>query len=129
RMLIAMRRRHAALRRREFFRGSGPNFDMRPDVIWHGTELLRPDFGPTSRTLAFALDGTLTERLAPETPDRDFYVACNAWIEPLDFLIPPSPTERRWHRIIDTARPSPEDIVERDRGPIVPFHEPLRVEA
>src|SRR5439155_20848797 len=100
RMLIAMRRRHAAFRRQDFFRGSGPNFDLRPDIIWHGTEPFRPDFSPLSRTLAFALDGTLTGRLAPETPDRDFYVACNGWKEPLAFRISHSPTERLWRRVI-----------------------------
>jgi len=129
RMLIAMRRQHPALRRTDFFRGSGTNFDLRPDVVWHGTEPFQPDFGPLSRTLAFALDGTLTGRLAPETPDRDFYVACNSWIEALAFRIPHAPTERSWRRVIDTALPSPADIVERDEGPVVPFESTYQVEA
>ena len=42
---------------------------------------------PGSRTLAFCLDGTQTGR----EPDRDFYVACNAWIDPIAFRIPRSP--------------------------------------
>src|SRR5438105_1413753 len=33
RMLIALRRRHAALRRRSFFHGTGPANDMAPDVV------------------------------------------------------------------------------------------------
>src|SRR5262249_50582791 len=62
RQLIALRKRHPALRRREFFRGGGPNGDMEPDVIWHGVEPHAPDFSPGSRTLAMALDGSQTGR-------------------------------------------------------------------
>src|SRR5262249_60219931 len=115
RQLIALRKRLPALRRREFFRGGGPNGDMEPDVIWHGVEPHAPDFSPGSRTLAMALDGSQTGR----EPDRDFYVACNAWIDPLQFRIPRSPSGKAWRRTIDTALPSPLDIVGLDEGPRV----------
>jgi glycogen operon protein len=52
--MIALRRRHPALRRRRFMRDG--------DVIWHGTQPFRPDFSSKSRTLAFALDGSRTMR-------------------------------------------------------------------
>jgi glycogen operon protein len=116
RMMVALRRRHPALRRRNFFRGSGPRRDMVPDILWHGVEASEPDFSPWSRTLAFALDGSLTGR----EPDRDFYVLCNAWREPLGFHVPPSPSGRPWRRVVDTALPSPLDIVEDGEGPSVP---------
>ena len=89
---------------------------MAPDIIWHGVEPGKPDFSPTSRTLAFALDGRQTDR----GPDRDFYVACNAWRNALPFRIPLSPSGRPWRRLIDTALPSPNDIVPEDAGPEVP---------
>jgi glycogen operon protein len=120
-MLIALRKRHPALRRREFFRGSGAIGHRSPDIIWHGTEPYQPDFGSASRTLAFALDGSRTARLPSGERDCDFYVACNAWIDPLTFRIPHSPTGRPWRRVIDTALPSPEDIVDLGTGPVVPF--------
>jgi glycogen operon protein len=116
RKLIALRRQHAAFRRRSFFRGSGPAGDMKPDILWHGVEPDAPDFSPTSRTIAFALDGSLTGR----EPDQDFYCAFNAWKEPLSFRIPPSPSGRAWRRIIDTALASPLDIVDAEEGPRVP---------
>jgi len=116
RLLLAMRQRHPALRRRTFFRGSGPDGSLRPDVIWHGVEPHQPDFSPGSRTLAFTLDGSLTGR----EPDRDFYVACNAWRDAIAFRIPPSPSGRPWRRAIDTALPSPLDIVGLDEGLRVP---------
>jgi glycogen operon protein len=107
RELVALRKRHPALRRRHFFRG--------PEVVWHGLKPNRPDFGATSRTLALALDGRQTGR----EPDRDIYMAFNAWSEPLAFTVPPAPQGRPWRRVIDTALTSPADIVGLDEGPVV----------
>jgi glycogen operon protein len=115
-MLIALRKRHAALRRRTFFRGSGPQGTLRPDVIWHGVEPFKPDFTQGSRTLAFCLDGQQTERES----DRDFYVACNAWIGTVAFRIPRAPNGKAWRRAIDTSLLSPLDILGLDEGPVVP---------
>jgi glycogen operon protein len=124
-MLIALRLRHPALRRRTFLRGSGPRNNQRPDIVWHGVEPFKPDFTPGSRTLAFTLDGTQTGRES----DRDFYVACNAWKEPVSFRIPRGPSGKPWRRVIDTALPSPEDIVELDAGPVIGSESPYRLEA
>ena len=91
------------------------------DIHWHGVEPHQPDFQADSRSLAFSLDGRFTGR--EHDPDyridADFYVAFNAWREPLTFRIPASPTRRAWHRVIDTARPSPEDFVPEGEGPVV----------
>ena len=48
--------------------------------------------------------------------------------QPVDFHIPQSPTGRTWRRVIDTALPSPQDIVGLDEGPLVAFNVPCRVE-
>jgi glycogen operon protein len=116
RELIALRKRHPALRRRGFLRGRGPGGRLRPDVAWHGVEPGRADFTPASRTLAFTLDGSLTGR----EPDRDFYVAFNSWREALPFRLPPAPSGRPWRRVVDTALAPPQDIVGPDDGPLVP---------
>jgi glycogen operon protein len=108
RELIALRRRHPALRRRHFFSGR--------DVAWHGVEPGRPDWTATGRVLALALDGRRTGR----EPDRDFYLAFNAWRESLTFTVPPAPQGRPWRRVIDTALASPLDIVADGAGPVVP---------
>jgi glycogen operon protein len=123
RMLIALRKRHPALRRRGFFRGRmapGQN-----DIDWHGLKPGQPDFGGHSQTLAFAIAG----RFADREPDRDFYVACNAGGQALLFRVPTSPSTRPWRRLIDTMLPSPEDIVEEDQGPRVAAGSLYRVEA
>jgi isoamylase len=105
REMIALRKRHPALRRRNFIRGT--------DVIWHGVLPNKPDFSSWSRSLALALDGRRTGR----EPDRDIYMAFNAWVGTLNFRIPPSPQGRPWHRVVDTALASPLDIVGLDEGP------------
>ncbi len=91
------------------------------DIHWHGVEPFEPDFSHDSHSLAFTLDGRFNGR--EHDPDylidNDFYVALNAWREPLRFRIPPSPTRRTWRRVIDTARPSPDDFVAEGEGPIV----------
>ncbi len=91
------------------------------DIYWHGIEPYRPDFGSSSRSLAFTLDGRFTSR--EHDPDyridTDFYVALNAWKEPLRFHIPSAPTRRAWRRVIDTARPSPDDFITEGEGPVV----------
>jgi glycogen operon protein len=107
REMIGLRKRHPALRRRHFLRSC--------DVIWHGVAPFEPDFSMESRSLALVLDGRRTSR----EPDRDIYMAFNAWSQTLSFCIPPTPQGRPWHRVIDTAQASPWDIVGLDEGPRV----------
>jgi glycogen operon protein len=107
RELIALRKRHPVLRRRKFLE--------KGDVAWHGVAPDKPDFSPASRTVAMTLDGRKTGR----EPDRDFYMACNAWRDVVKFTIPHSPQGRRWRRVVDTALASPLDIVGLDEGPVV----------
>jgi isoamylase len=108
RMLIALRKRHPALRRRRFVEAA--------DVKWHGQLPNLPDWSPASRTLALTLNGRLTGR----EPDRDFYLAFTSWHKPTPFLVPPSAQGKPWRRLIDTGLPSPDDIVGDGEGPLVP---------
>jgi glycogen operon protein len=105
REMIALRRRHPALRRRTFLKPG--------DVVWHGTEAYKPDF--SGRALALVLDGRRTER----EPDCDFYMAFNACAEWATFTVPPAPQGRPWRRVVDTAQASPLDIVVREQGAVI----------
>ncbi len=107
-MLIALRKRHPALRRRRFVHAA--------DVKWHGQQPNLPDWSSTSRTLAVTFNGRLTGR----EPDCDFYIACTSRSEPAPFVIPPSPQGKPWRRIVDTGMTPPYDIVEFEDGPRVP---------
>jgi isoamylase len=99
------------------------------DIHWHGVEPYRPNFGFESRSLAFSLDGRFTGR--EHDPDykidADFYVALNAWREPLKFRVPAAPTRRAWRRVIDTALPGPDDFVPEGTGPVVAAGEQYEV--
>ncbi len=124
RMMIALRKRHPALRRKTFFQGSASH---PPDITWHGVWPAQPDFSQESRSLAFCLDGRGCD--CEGLIDRDIYVAMNAYWEPLTFSIPASPTGRAWRRAVDTAQPSPDDIIDLDEGPTIPVMHPYRLEA
>jgi glycogen operon protein len=115
REMIALRKRHPALRRRGFFEGKDPKRPQKADIIWHGVDPETPDFSERSLTLAYALNGRETGR----EPDSDFYVACNASADPMLFRIPPSPTGRPWHGVVDTALRSPNDFLPECTGPLI----------
>ena len=123
RAMIALRKRHHALRRRTYFGVPGA-WDS--PIAWHGTEPYQPDFSPSSRSVAFTLDGSRTDR---DEADRDLYIAMNASWEPATYRIPAAPSSRPWRRTVDTARPSPDDALGLDEGPVVPASELVRVEA
>ncbi len=74
----------------------------RGDLSWHGTELGKPDWTPLSHSLAWTLEG--------KRPEDRVHVMANAWWRELTFALPPLPVNLRWHRVLDTARPSPADI-------------------
>ncbi len=97
--LIAFRKAHRSIGRSRYWRD---------DVHWYGT--LGPvDLG-YSRTLAYFLNGA-------SVGDDDLYVMINMYWEPLDFRLQVGqPAE--WRRVVDTARPSPDDVCE-------PGHEAL----
>ncbi len=147
REMIWLRRRHPVFRRRRFFAGqfqpitapthmdstseSEPTMVRTPaprsvtmplaDIHWHGVEPYTPDFSETSRCIAFSLDGRFTGRDGDPDyhQDNDFYVAMNVTPAPLNFIVPPSPTGRKWHQLIDTAATSPNDFLPENEGPIV----------
>jgi glycogen operon protein len=78
----------------------------RHDVRWYGAD--GPvDFGPESRCLAYCLIG---ERFG----EGDLYVMINAFWQPVLFRSRGDVGE--WKRLLDTSRPSPDDIVEPERG-------------
>jgi isoamylase len=109
-LLIAFRGAHPALRRTTFLSGHGTAGHPQPDVTWHGARLHQPDWGPTSRGLAMHLAGVH----AP-APDCDIFFAANSAPDDVTFELPEPPARRRWLRVVDTARPAPDDIAEPGR--------------
>ena len=88
----------------------------RADITWHGVELDRPDWSPSSHSIAFT---------AKATADRvSFHAIVNAYWEPLEFALPPISDggRARWRRWIDTFLESRDDIIEWGRAPVVRGH-------
>jgi len=98
-LMIAFRKAHACIGRSTFWREA---------VSWHGAN--GPvDLDHESRCLAYSLRGT-------SVGDDDLYVMVNGhWADHVFTVADGDPSD--WRRVVDTARPSPDDIIE-------PGHEP-----
>jgi glycogen operon protein len=105
-MLIAARPHFRAGRPGRFFKGEVNERGL-PDVAWHGTQLNQAGWNdPGARCLAYTLGGFGGQ--------SDLHAMLNMYWDALDFEVPVIPG-RRWYRLVDTARPSPDDIVETAR--------------
>jgi hypothetical protein len=78
----------------------------------------KPDWSQDARVLAFVMDGS---EIPHEKRDDDFCVILNGDKVKHRFEVPPSPSGKPWFRIINTGRPSPEDILDEDKGKPVNF--------
>ena len=107
RELIALRKRHAALRRERFLTGARPADGSLPDVAWHGPDLGAPDWNdPHARTLAFTL--------APAAQGEGaLHVVFNMADAPVRHQLPQINNED-WHVAVNTAATSSGDIVPQD---------------
>ena len=99
RLMIAFRKRHYSLSRSRFWGG---------DVSWYGPQRSM-DLSPDSKQLAFCLHGASQD-------DADLYAMVNADSSDLSFGIHDL-SARGWKRVVDTALPSPDDIVEAGSEP------------
>ncbi|MEM5383189.1 glycogen debranching protein GlgX [Paraburkholderia phymatum] len=110
RELIALRKRHASLRRRRFLTGRPVRGHAHPDIAWHGERLHEPEWqNPRARLLAFTLGG--------EDPGEPLLrVVLNMDDSACHVALPTVLDGRRWHRIVDTAQSSPHDIVSSPRA-------------
>lgn len=111
RLMIAFRKRHHSLRREHFF-GYGPG------IRWLGEKAEKPDWSDKACWLAFLLEG----HKAPEIADNDIIVMLNAADKAHHFAVPKGGKE--WRRVIDTARPAPDDIfADEDEAPPIGYHQ------
>ena len=90
--MIAFRKSHPSIARSRYWRD---------DVRWYGADG-RVDFSSDSHSLAYCVH-------AGEENDVDIYVMINSWWQDVVFTVQEGQTNE-WRRIIDTARPSPNDF-------------------
>lgn len=104
REMIALRKRHPALRRARFLTGENNDASSLPDVTWYGANRNAPDWGnPDARSLAFTLAGV-------DADEPALHVIMNMSDEPLKHLLP-EPAGKAWRVAVDTAAASPADVV------------------
>jgi glycogen operon protein len=108
RELIAMRKRHPSLRRPRFLTGRPAPGAALPDIVWHGERLHHPPWHDgTARLLAFTLAGT-------SAGEKPLHVILNMSDEPRTVGVPQI-EGCQWRLALDTALPSPQDIVTPER--------------
>jgi glycogen operon protein len=80
---------------------------------WHGSGLERPDWGERSHSVALTVEVRQAQLL--------LHLILNAYWEPLDFELPSAGKAgyKGWHRWIDTAQETPNDIVDWRQAPVV----------
>ena len=113
RELIAFRKRHPCLMHTRFLTGMGREGQWFPDISWHGRRLNQPLWDdPEAQLLACTLG-------ALEPWEEDLHIILNMSADSLQLPLPGVPG-RDWYRAIDTARPSPGDVLPAGRQ--TPLH-------
>ncbi|PIE43493.1 MAG: glycogen debranching enzyme GlgX [Gammaproteobacteria bacterium] len=79
----------------------------RTKIQWHGTKPFEPDWSDYSHCIAAVI-------LEPKANDL-VYIAVNAYHQNTLFELP-HPEYGRWYRVIDTALPSPDDVVDMENA-------------
>lgn len=105
REMIALRKRHPSLQRTRFIErdAKGPG-----SIRWHGETLEPPDWNdPEARILRFTLAGL-------DDGEAALHLMINMFDEGRDLPLP----EGEWRRLVDTARPPPDDILPLDAAPL-----------
>jgi glycogen operon protein len=108
--IIAFRLRHLGFMRPEFYTGKDGSYNSAPDITWFDENGETPDWEHLEHCLAFRLDGSKAEILA-DRDDSDFFIMFNSSKEQTSFKVPPALGGKKWFRVIDTALPSPNDIL------------------
>ncbi len=110
--MIAFRKAHPILRRREHFSHKDEVGSGYPDISWHTTVPWATDWSAHNRTLALLLCGKHGTRTGvPDAQSDDYvYIAMNMHWDDHDFVIPTLPDDMAWHKFADTHAFSPYDI-------------------
>ncbi|MCL2602620.1 MAG: glycogen debranching protein GlgX, partial [Treponema sp.] len=108
--MIAFRRRHPGFMRPEFYTGRDGNYNAIPDIIWFDENGSSPEWDEICPCLAMKVYGSKAEVLA-DKDDNDFFIMFNGGGADVNFKVCEPPNGKTWVRAVDTALPSPNDIL------------------
>lgn len=103
RLLIQFRKTHSLLTR--------PSFMREDEIAWHGLTPGQPDWSSNSTLVAF--------QLFDQKEGADLFALFHAGSTQIEVTVPSLSGFRKWHWVVNTANPSPEDIYAFDHLPIV----------
>ena len=104
-LMIAFRKRCPMLRRDTFALDGETGFH----VTWHGTKRMSADWSPESRSVAMQWT-----QLHKDGSRDDLHFIAHAHWEDREFELPDI-GKRKWFRLVDTAKTSPQDIAEEGK--------------
>jgi glycogen operon protein len=113
RSVVALRREHPVLRRRQFFFGRHIRGSEVKDLAWFrpdGQEMTDADWGHGfTRTFGLRLAGDAITEVDPDGArivDDTLMILVNAFHEPIDFVLPAHQRGVRWEVLLDTRSAS-----------------------
>jgi glycogen operon protein len=119
RALIAFRRRHPTVRRKDFFSGR-PNSDLGlSDVNWFSALGTAVDWVVGDASLICLLTAPGLEE-DPEGVGRDVLLLINGATESRDFILPAVAKSTRWRLLLNTGAEVPRDVYPDADGPALP---------
>lgn len=110
--MIAFRKAHPILRRRQHFTHRDEVGSGYPDISWHTTRPWVTDWSYHNRTLAVLMCGKhgAQSGVGRAAQDDYVYMAMNAHWDDHRFEIPPLPEGMSWFRFCDTSAHAPHDV-------------------
>ncbi len=108
--LIRLRRQHPAFQRRKWFKGRDIWGPCAEDICWYqpsGESMVQADWdNEFAKSLAIHLSGRAVgiNDEGQTINDNDFYLAFNAYHEPVTFCLPRNIGQRSWRCILDTNK-------------------------
>jgi isoamylase len=109
-LMIWFRRTHPTIHRARFFDGRKNDRGL-SDIAWHGASLDEPGWNDgNSHVLGMTLAGFGSE--------PDIHLMANMYWDAVPMAIP-QVAGRIWHRAVDTALPSPDDIADPGMSPAI----------
>ncbi|MEO1992686.1 MAG: alpha-amylase family glycosyl hydrolase, partial [Pirellulales bacterium] len=136
RELIHFRRSNPTVRRRSFLQGGRSADGVIPDVEWFTPEGVHVDWCAADTSLTCFFGAPSNEKLhtpvdvsagGTEGIPQHVMILCHAGNEHCEFSFPQSTVLRnlQWHVFINTAKPSPHDILPGGTGPLVDACAPI----